>query len=116
MTDEGNPASVMHKCEAQTKTTLKLTCTNMVLLDGSTCITSLLINFATIDSDQSLRSFLSQWDRKVVAVAADDKCLFRAISHLLFHYNSIVSIHTGVLHVSPPQLTGNIIYHSQVIE
>ena len=28
----------------------------------------------------------------------------------------IVSIHTGVLHVSPPQLTGNIIYHSQVIE
>ena len=47
MTDEGNrvdTASVMHKCEAQIKTTLKLTCTNMVLLDGSTCITSLLIN------------------------------------------------------------------------
>ena len=35
---------ITHKCEAQTKTTLKLTCTNMVLLDGSTCITSLLIN------------------------------------------------------------------------
>ena len=79
---------IMHKCEAQTKTTLKLTCTNMVLLDGSTCITSLLINFATIDSDQSLRSFLSQWDRKVVAVAADGKCLFRAISHLLFHHEN----------------------------
>ena len=25
-------------------------------------------------------------------------------------------IHTGVLRVSPPQLAGNIIYHSQVIE
>lgn len=38
-----------------------------------------------IDSEQNLHSFLSQWDRKVVPVAADGNCLFWAVSHLLFH-------------------------------
>ncbi len=32
------------------------------------------------------------------------------------HYNSVVSVHTGVAHTSPPQLTGNITYHDQIIE
>ena len=32
------------------------------------------------------------------------------------HYNSIVSVHTGALHASPPPLTGKISYHEQIIE